>query len=187
MLESPALPAYDLFPRESGSIVRLIQDLTGQALPAVRARSLTRRLPEGLLDFLYEFQLTEPAGGILVRGFPVDDAELGPTPTHWRNAIGRTSTIMHERYLLLLASALGELFAFQALQDGRLIQDLLPMPGQEDEKSGNSSRSLLDLHSEDAFHPNRCDYLGLLCLRNVDLIPTSYAEFTPFGRPSGRA
>jgi L-asparagine oxygenase len=86
---------------------------------------------------------------------------------------------MHERYLTALAGVLGQVFAFRALQGGRLVQDLLPIPGQEDEKSGNSSRSLLDLHTEDAFHPNRCDYLGLLCLRNIDGVPTSYAELDP--------
>lgn len=183
MLEAPTLPTYDLSPGENASIMRLLEGPAGQPLSGARARSLTRRLPERLLDFLYEFQLIEPAGGILVRGFTINDAEIGPTPTQWRNAISRTSTIVYERYLLLLASALGEVFAFQALQDGRLIQDLLPIPGEEDEKNGNSSRSLLDLHTEDAFHPNRCDYLGLLCLRNVDLIPTSYAEFTPSAVP----
>ena len=52
----------------------------------------------------------------------------------------------------------------------------MPTPGQEETKSANSSRSVLDLHTEDAFHPYRCDYLGLLCLRNIDEVPTSYAE-----------
>jgi L-asparagine oxygenase len=50
------------------------------------------------------------------------------------------------------------------------------MRGHEDTKSGNSSSSLLELHTEDAFHSGRCDYLGLMCLRNNDLVPTSYAE-----------
>jgi hypothetical protein len=56
------------------------------------------------------------------------------------------------------------------------VQDLLPSPGQEQTKSGNSSASTLDLHTEDAFHPYRCDYLGLLCLRNLDRVPTAFAE-----------
>jgi L-asparagine oxygenase len=183
MLEAPTLPTYDLSPGESTSIMRLLEGRADEPLSGAQAHSLARRLPERLLEFLYEFQLTEPAGGLVVRGFPINDAEIGPTPTQWRDAVLRTSTIVYERYLLLLASALGEVFAFQALQDGRLIQDLLPIPGQEDEKNGNSSRSLLDLHTEDAFHPNRCDYLGLLCLRNVDSIPTSYADFAPSAVP----
>jgi L-asparagine oxygenase len=34
----------------------------------------------------------------------------------------------------------------------------------------------LDWHTEDAFHPLRCDYLTLLCLRNLDLVPTTFAS-----------
>ncbi len=90
---------------------------------------------------------------------------------------GRRGTAHREEaYLALLGAVLGDLFAFRTLQEGRLVQDLLPTPGQEETKSGNSSRSVLDLHTEDAFHPYRCDYLGLLCLRNDDEVPTSYAE-----------
>jgi hypothetical protein len=179
VLKVPTLPIYDLSSAESTSIVHLLETPEGDALSQGRARSLAHRLPSRLLDFLDDFQLTESAGGAIVRGFPVDSTEIGPTPGHWQDAAERRSTILYERYLLTLASALGEVFAFRALQGGRLIQDLLPISGQEYQKSGNSSCSLLDLHTEDAFHPNRCDYLGLLCLRNIDRIPTSYAELIP--------
>lgn len=182
-VEGLALPAYDLSPEESASITEVLQGPAGDALARGHPGPATRRLPERLLDYLYEFQLTEPAGGVVIRGFPVDSAGIGPTPGHWREAAQRTSTIIHERYLLALASVLGEVFAFRVLQDGRIVQDLLPIAGYEQEKSGNSSRSVLDLHTEDAFHPHRCDYLGLLCLRNLDRTPTTYAELVPAGIP----
>jgi L-asparagine oxygenase len=35
---------------------------------------------------------------------------------------------------------------------------------------------VLELHTEDAAHPARADYLGLLCLRNDDKIPTVYSS-----------
>jgi L-asparagine oxygenase len=178
-----ALPAYDLSPAETASITDVLQGPAGDALVRGHPGPATRRLPERLLEYLYEFQLTEPAGGVVIRGFPVDSAGIGPTPGHWREAARRTSTIVHERYLLALASVLGETFAFRALQDGRMVQDLLPIAGHEEEKSGTSSRSVLDLHTEDAFHPHRCDYLGLLCLRNLDGTPTTYAELAPAGIP----
>jgi len=47
------------------------------------------------------------------------------------------------------------------LQSGRLVQDLLPIAGEDDEKNDNNSRSTLDLHTEEACHPNQCDYLRL--------------------------
>jgi len=85
-LEAPALPTYDLSPGETASILRLLGSPAAGALAQERPRPVTRRLPERLLDFLDEFPLTEPAGGIIIRGFPVNDAEIGPTPGHWRDA-----------------------------------------------------------------------------------------------------
>jgi hypothetical protein len=183
-LRAAALPGCDLSPEESASVVQLLEGTAGQALARGWPGPAARRLPERLLDFLDEFSATESAGGAVIRGFPVDDVLIGPTPGHWREAAERTSTTVHERYLSAVASVLGQVFAFRALQGGRLVQDLLPITGHEYEKSGSSSRSLLDLHTEDAFHPNRCDYLGLLCLRNVDEIPTTYAELEPSTLPA---
>ncbi len=173
MTTAPSLPCYRL---SEGEVADIRARLDDDHWDGDRLWAMTRRLPGQLLDFMSENELAAPAGGLLVRGFSVDDVEIGQTPTHWRHAVNQTATAIHERFLLALAGALGEAFAFRALQDGRLVQDLLPIRGQEDEKSGNSSTSLLDLHTEDAFHPNRCDYLGLMCLRNNDLVPTCYAE-----------
>jgi L-asparagine oxygenase len=178
-IAAPALPTYELTPADIDAI-RLFADQPDTAEWVREGGSrFVHRLPGSLLDFLDGVRHAEPAGGILVLGFPVDDADLGPTPAHWRDAVALTSTLVYEHYLLALAGALGDVFAFHALQSGRLVQDLLPIAGQDDEKNGNSSRSTLDLHTEDAFHPNRCDYLGLLCLRNHDSVPTSFAEFDP--------
>jgi L-asparagine oxygenase len=172
MTATATLPCYQLSQRE----VADIRARLAEGWDCSRPRAMTRRLPRQLQEYLYDNGRVARAGGLLVRGFPVDDMQIGPTPTHWRDAVERTSTVIHERFLLALAGALGAVFSFPALQAGRLVQDLLPMPGHAETKSGNSSSSLLDLHTEDAFHPGRCDYLGLMCLRNIDLVPTSYAE-----------
>jgi L-asparagine oxygenase len=172
MTTTPTLPCYQLSERE----VVHIQARLADRWDSGRLWAMTHRLPKQLHEYLYDTAHDARAGALVVPGFPVDDVEIGPTPTDWRDALGRTSTVIHERFLLTLASALGAVFSFPALQEGRLVQDLLPMPGHEETKSGNSSRSLLDLHTEDAFSAHRCDYLGLMCLRNTDLVPTSYAE-----------
>ncbi len=139
-----------------------------------------RRLPERLLRFLEVFRREEPAGGFVLGGWTVVDGELGPTPAHWRKSAGTAGTAsVHELYLLLVASALGDVFAWSTVQDGSLVQDLLPVRGEELEKNAGSSASVLDLHNEDAFSALRCDYLGLLCLRNDDRVPTVYAPFDP--------
>ncbi|MEY9844299.1 L-asparagine oxygenase [Streptacidiphilus sp. BW17] len=143
-----------------------------RAVPAA-----VRLLPERLLRFLDEFRREEPAGGFVVSGWNVDDVALGPTPVHWRTTAGvEHTTLAHELYLMVIASGLGEVFSWSTVQDGKLVQDLCPVRGEEKEKNAGSSDSVLDLHTEDAFSPLRCDYLGLLCLRNDDRVPTEYAS-----------
>ena len=150
-------------------------DQPSELLRAVPAA--VRRLPERLLRFLDTFRSEEPAGGFVVSGWNVDDAALGPTPAHWRTAgEAERTTLAHELYLVLIAAGLGEVFSWSTVQDGRLVQDICPVRGEESEKNAGSSASVLDLHNEDAFSPLRCDYLGLLCLRNDDRVPTEYAS-----------
>jgi L-asparagine oxygenase len=178
MTSSAELPTFTLTDADRTEVDHL---LDGVRWPddADRADLLAHRLPERLQGFLIDFRHTEPAGGCILTGYRVPADRVGPTPLRWQDAAPAGTARREEAYLALLGAALGDLFAFRTLQDGRLVQDLLPTPGQEQTKSGNSSRSVLDLHTEDAFHPYRCDYLGLLCLRNDDKVPTSYAELRP--------
>jgi hypothetical protein len=54
----------------------------------------------------------------------------------------------------------------------RLIHDILPIKGHEDEQLGSGSAVELTLHTEDAFHEHRCDLLLLFAVRNPDAVPT---------------
>lgn len=81
-----------------------------------------------------------------------------------------------ELFLALTGMCLGEVYGWSTLQNGSLIQNVLPLPGVEHEQSGHSSDVLLGWHTEDAFHPYRCDYVGLLCIRNLDRVPTTVAS-----------
>jgi hypothetical protein len=60
--------------------------------------------------------------------------------------------------------------------------DLDELRSQVTERTG--SEELITWHVEDAFHPYRGDYLGMMCLRNPDRVPTTFApiskiELTP--------
>ncbi len=178
MTFSADLPAFSLTDADRAEVDHLLDGIRWPD-DADRVDLLARRLPGRLQEFLIDFRRTEPAGGCILRGYRVPADRIGPTPLRWQDAAAADTARREEAYLALLGAALGDLFAFRTLQQGRLVQDLLPTPGQEQTKSGNSSRSVLDLHTEDAFHPYRCDYLGLLCLRNDDEVPTSYAELRP--------
>ena len=132
-------------------------------------------LPVGLGRFLGEFRRTEPGAACLVHGFPVDDADLGPTPGHW-SAPDRESELSHKIYLAICAMALGEPFTWLGQQDNHLIMNIVPIQGDERNQSGHGSQTLLEFHTEDGFNPHRCDYLLLLGLRNHDQVPTILAS-----------
>jgi L-asparagine oxygenase len=145
---------------------------------AAEAPIALRSLPERLTRFLRTFQLHEPAGAVVVRGIPIDDRALGPTPQRFDPPAPARLAAALDFALLLIAHAIGEPFAWSNVQGGRLVHNVLPVPGREQEKAGTSSLSTLELHTEDACHPARADYLMLFCLRNDDAVPTVYAPLS---------
>ncbi|WP_107659266.1 TauD/TfdA family dioxygenase [Nocardia suismassiliense] len=123
------------------------------------------------------------AGATIVSKLPLTDAEFGPTPPSWReaaqwsgDAARRAHSFELDLVMLLLARSAGEPFGWQGQQGGRLVNNILPSPGHEDEQSGASSKTLLSPHSEDAFHPQRANLLMLGCLRNPDLVGTTVSS-----------
>ncbi|MFE3543551.1 TauD/TfdA family dioxygenase [Nocardia sp. NPDC059177] len=122
------------------------------------------------------------AGATVVRGLPVDDSEFGPTPAHWQAAAESAADPAHHGSLeldiamLLLARCAGEPFGWQGQQNGRLVNNIVPAAGHEDEQSGASSSTLLSPHTEDAFHARRAHLLMLVCLRNPDRVATTVSS-----------
>lgn len=140
------------------------------------AWELVSRLPIGLRRFLEEFRRTDPAAAALIKGLEIDDGAVGPTPRHWAEAAALARTRREEIFLALVGKCLGEVFSWPTLQSGRMIQNVLPISGEENEQSGHGSDVLLEWHTEDAFHPHRCDYLTLLGIRNHDHVPTTVSS-----------
>ncbi len=129
-------------------------------------------LPIELVQFLNCFRRTESSAVVAVEGFEIDDDKIGPTPLHWNAQPNSDSTLREEFYFMLLGSLLGDTFGWITLQGGRLIHNVLPTPGQEQEQNAHGSIAALAWHTEDGFHPYRCDYLGLMGLRNMQNVPT---------------
>lgn len=113
-------------------------------------------------------------GMFVLRGLEVDDEAVGATPDHWSKETSRSAG--WNVLMLLLASVMGRPFGWEGQQDGRLVHNILPTPGQEEEQTGASSSVLLSPHNEDAFHPQRANLVLLGCLRNHDAIPTHAAS-----------
>ncbi|TCO56100.1 guanitoxin biosynthesis L-enduracididine beta-hydroxylase GntD [Actinocrispum wychmicini] len=177
---TPTVAYFDLADDERAQTDDLLRTLAGRYDSAedhefvASAGRLAAQLPDRLLDAVGAFRREETSASLVVRGLGVDDTELGPTPLNWRHRANPAATRRYELYLLLVSAALGEVFGWSTLQDGRLVHDVLPMPAEKDEQSGHGTVRL-EWHTEDGFHPFRCDYLLLLGLRNPDEVGTTVA------------
>lgn len=177
-------------PHDAASAVRAlasdIRHRLGDALhtstlhdPALLAQIATRvdELPDAVRDAVRP--PATAAGATVVRGLPVDDAEFGPTPPHWQAAAAgaaATGSLDLDIAMLLLARCAGEPFGWAGQQNGRLVNNIVPAAGHEDEQSGASSSTLLSPHTEDAFHAARANLLMLTCLRNPDRVATTVSS-----------
>jgi Fe(II)/alpha-ketoglutarate-dependent arginine beta-hydroxylase len=130
-------------------------------------------LPRRLRQELIYFRLTEPSAICVVRGWTVSGPELGNTPAHWRDRSSAASTLVHDLFFFLCAAVIGSPVAWASKHDGFLMHNVVPIAGDEHQQLSSGSYAELTWHTEDAFHPLRADYLGLLCLRNPDATKTT--------------
>ncbi|HWN43352.1 MAG TPA: guanitoxin biosynthesis L-enduracididine beta-hydroxylase GntD [Thermoanaerobaculia bacterium] len=177
------MPTVELSAAEISSIQGLLQEIAEnfETVEApeflLSAAVYAHELPRRVRAVLNEFRLKEPKEGIcIIRGYPIDDDAIGDTPSHWKVRQPRSPEFKEEAFLVLLGSLLGDLIAWSTQQDGHVVHDILPIRGHEGEQLGSSSEQLLWWHTEDAFHPCRGDYLGMMCLRNPTQVPTTFAS-----------
>lgn len=135
-------------------------------------------LPLSIRRSLNDFRLNEIDHSVvhLISGYPIDEEKIGLTPS---DRIQRKDTLrtLEEQFLLMLCSALlGDVFGWATQQSGVMIQDVLPVKGKDSEQIGSSSLAELMWHTEESFHPYRCDYVGLMCLRNPQRVATTLAS-----------
>lgn len=174
---------YRLTNEEIDQIRRSATDLaqrfrSGEDPMFIREAALSaHELPRAVRRTLYDFKLEEPAAGLLlISGWPVDDASIGPTPSHWKLVKSGGPSFTEETLMMLLGSLLGEPVGWSTQQDGRLIHHVMPIREHEHAQLGSGSRELLWWHNEDAFHALRPDYVILMCLRNHDRVATTYGS-----------
>jgi alpha-ketoglutarate-dependent taurine dioxygenase len=103
------------------------------------------------------------SGVLLLSGLPVDKV-VPPTPL---DPCGPTDKPTHrsEANLAMIGSLLGYLVGYAQEKDGRVFHNLVPTEKNAAELSSESSKVELDLHSENAFHPYRPDWVLLTGLR----------------------
>ncbi|MBN6889309.1 enduracididine beta-hydroxylase [Cytobacillus horneckiae] len=143
----------------------------------IEATTYAQEFPRRLRDEINRFRLLETGNGLfLIKGFPREDLDIVETPSHWKDKPEKSKTIHQDIYFFLCSCLLADPVGWATQQEGYILHDILPVKGYEQEQLGAGSEVLLTWHTEDAFHPYRTDYLGLMCMRNPDNVETTYAS-----------
>lgn len=100
--------------------------------------------------------------------------EIPPTPA--TSIIDDSVTPECIRVLREYGSILGHPVSYAQEQNGRLIQNLVPVHKTEYQQISTSSKVELEMHTESSFHPYRPSYVLLLCLRGDNAVATTYAD-----------
>jgi Fe(II)/alpha-ketoglutarate-dependent arginine beta-hydroxylase len=172
-----------MFAEEISALKNLLAEVTTQYTSVERpdflkeAALIAHQMPKRISRFFNDFkQLELPSGACVITGYPVDDQKIGPTPAHWKVRPEISPALEAEMLFVLLGSLLGDPIGWATQQRGYILHEVIPI--REDENAQISTGSLQTIwwHNEDAFHPYRGDYVGLMCLRNPKRVPTTFAS-----------
>ncbi|MYV47376.1 clavaminate synthase Cs1 [Streptomyces sp. SID2888] len=129
-----------------------------------KAKELSERLPEELAGALDTFNAEGSEDGyLLLRGLPVDKDELPATPTSTPAPEDRRLLVM-EAMLALTGRRLGLHTGYRELRSGTVYHDVYPSPGAH-HLSSETSETLLEFHTEMAYHVLQPNYVMLACSR----------------------
>ncbi len=121
-----------------------------------------RTLPAEVYDALVDFVDDAPASGaMLIENMPLGD--LPPTPED--PLLADKPDQVSEFALLTVGRILGRPVGYLPEHGGDVVQNISPTKRNADRQVSTSSKSMLEFHTEAAFHPHRPRYLLLLCLR----------------------
>lgn len=123
------------------------------------------QLPDDLKRALIRFRRRPNGHGfLLIRNLPIEQ-DLPPTPIGEADE-ERQDLTLSDLVLITVSLLIGEPIAYDDEKSGRLVHDIFPIKGYENNIEGRGSRAKFTHHTEDAIHPNRPDYLSLLCVRS---------------------
>lgn len=145
------------------------------------AKLLSSQLPLNLRRFLYASDSQLHYGAFIIKGFK--HGTLPDTPLSWFKKDCYPATFSSDYAAIILSSILGEPFGFETQQKGKLIHDILPIKGREYAQEGANSLEILNLHTEDTFHPFRADHICLVCLKNPSNVGTLVSGVRHFDIP----
>jgi L-asparagine oxygenase len=145
---------------------------------------LPARLTKTLADFR---RFGNSPGVLLVRNVPID-RDLPLTPSVPNSVATECTTGVAA--LLLVMTHLGDPISYSEEKNGDLVHDICPIAGEEKQQE-NTGSVYFEMHTENAFHPAKPDFLALLCLRpdhsdEARLVTSSAAKALPLLSPVHR-
>lgn len=191
--ERASIHIHPLTPRECAGVEHLVDDMArtfGSVETAEFADACAlaaQELPRPLRELAHRFkQLHLPCSAVLIRGMPVDDSRIGPSPPHWDAAWRNPPTLREEIAQCLLTSALGEIFGWRTQENGRFLRHIVPIEKERAEQLGGGSSVTLVWHNEEAFHDHRCDFLSIVCYRNEECAETILSSIDDIDVPDDK-
>lgn len=151
-----------------------VPSMTNQYALMEKAAIYAQELPRRIRQEFYDFKRNEEAAALLISGSPVLDEGAGPSPSRFieldEDYYLNDAKILHGMYGALLGEGVG----FTSQRGGSLYNNIVPLKEMSN-ISNSSSGSVWDFgfHVEDAFHPARAEYLGLVCMRNDERASTT--------------
>jgi len=111
----------------------------------------------------------------IIRNLPI--GRIPSTPTiKYADDDTSVKTLEATACLLEHAAEFGNTVGYVQEQFGSLVQNIYPIKRDESNQISSSSKTVLELHTETAFHSYRPDYVFLLCLRGDPNAHTTYAN-----------
>lgn len=135
----------------------------------------SQELPRSLRALAQRYrQLELPCSVLMLRGMPVNDTRIGPSPMHWDAPWLNPPSLLEEAMQCLMTSLLGDMFGWRTQENGRFLRHIVPIEKDRAEQLGGGSSVTLVWHNEEAFHEHRADFLSLLCYRNEEQAQTIF-------------
>ncbi|GAB3804857.1 TauD/TfdA family dioxygenase [Micromonospora zhanjiangensis] len=149
-----------------------VDDAAWQARARLDGCHLPPRLLAAIRGFRYDAGVD---GRLTITNLPVGAEALPPTPTV-PDSVERVATVP-ATIAMLVGLQLGEVIAYREEKHGAMVQNVVPVPSLATSQS-NGGSVRLEFHTENAFHPDRPHYVGLLCLRpaHEDRVGTQVAS-----------
>lgn len=188
---APRVPAADLQDSEPLWVVELSAEERATAAEAVDERFLSQvgaaGISPGTTDFFNAGEIVEgvlpgraraalgamrrgAVPAVLVRGLP-SDTDVGPTPTEPGDP--SLSPARGHAWVSIAVRRLGDEFGYAMEKHGALVHSIYPTRAGAETQSNASFKVDLEMHTENAFHPIRPDWVVLYCVRTTANVPAT--------------